>query len=316
MCEFIRRCYDTIILASRSFLTTISVIKLDPPYEKAEKIRPDSTRLNPTKTVFVSGVNNVSYLLFLFVSARRKYNTCVWCISVSERDYPRSVIIEKPRRTFWAQFVTHVNNCNCLGEQPLRSTQCTNVFSYLRTLTTWHCPHSPAAAAASDRYLLSQYGPMQSSKHAAAGLLLSVHTGADRRTNTVPFHRPCSACHATSVNKKMKWTDRIAIASATSGSRVASLPINHLLACVLSTIVRWDERSKAVESVCCRTMRWLRCWRRRLLRPPAKYYIVVMHIVNSRSRLAKNSTSRASTLRNYWVTFKRSFDILNALIVG
>ena len=27
-------------------------------------------------------------------------------------------------------------------------------FGYLRTLTTWHCPHSPAAAAAIHRYLL------------------------------------------------------------------------------------------------------------------------------------------------------------------
>ena len=31
-------------------------------------------------------------------------------------------------------------------------------FSYLRTLTTWHCPHSPAAAAAIDRYLLPAAG--------------------------------------------------------------------------------------------------------------------------------------------------------------
>ena len=29
-----------------------------------------------------------------------------------------------------------------------------SVFSYLRTPTTWHCPHSPAAAAAIDRCLL------------------------------------------------------------------------------------------------------------------------------------------------------------------
>jgi len=29
-----------------------------------------------------------------------------------------------------------------------------SVFGYLRTLTTWHCPHSPATAAAIDRYLL------------------------------------------------------------------------------------------------------------------------------------------------------------------
>ena len=28
------------------------------------------------------------------------------------------------------------------------------MFGYLRTLTTWHCSHSPAAAAAIDRYLL------------------------------------------------------------------------------------------------------------------------------------------------------------------
>ena len=40
------------------------------------------------------------------------------------------------------------------------------MFSYLRTLTTWHCPHSPAAnCCCSDRYLLSA-GPT------AAGLCL------------------------------------------------------------------------------------------------------------------------------------------------
>jgi len=29
-----------------------------------------------------------------------------------------------------------------------------SVFSYLRTLTTWHCQHSPAAVATIDRYFL------------------------------------------------------------------------------------------------------------------------------------------------------------------
>jgi len=33
-------------------------------------------------------------------------------------------------------------------------TQSNTVFSHLRTLTTWHCPHSPAAAAAVSRYLM------------------------------------------------------------------------------------------------------------------------------------------------------------------
>jgi len=32
-----------------------------------------------------------------------------------------------------------------------------SAFSYLRTLTTWHCPHLPAAAAAVERYLLSAW---------------------------------------------------------------------------------------------------------------------------------------------------------------
>ena len=36
-----------------------------------------------------------------------------------------------------------------------------SAFSYPRTLTTWHRPHSSAAAAAIDRYLLLPPGPQQ-----------------------------------------------------------------------------------------------------------------------------------------------------------
>ena len=38
----------------------------------------------------------------------------------------------------------------------VNSSWATNLclYSYPSTLTTWHCPHSPAAAAAVDRYLL------------------------------------------------------------------------------------------------------------------------------------------------------------------
>jgi len=39
-----------------------------------------------------------------------------------------------------------------------------SVFSYLRMLTTWHCPHSPAAAAAIDQYLLPA-GPTAANLH-------------------------------------------------------------------------------------------------------------------------------------------------------
>jgi len=46
-------------------------------------------------------------------------------------------------------------------------------------LTTWHRPHSPAAAAAIDRYLLP--AGQESSKPAAASLLLWAHAGTDRQ---------------------------------------------------------------------------------------------------------------------------------------
>jgi len=36
------------------------------------------------------------------------------------------------------------------GPRRLREIDDDDVFSYLRTLTTWHCPHSPDAAAAID----------------------------------------------------------------------------------------------------------------------------------------------------------------------
>jgi len=72
------------------------------------------------------------------------------------------------------------------------------MFSYLRTLTTWHCPHSLAAAAAMEP--ISPARLAHSSKSAAADLLLWAHAGTDRRTDrrtdTVTFHRPCSSNYA------------------------------------------------------------------------------------------------------------------------
>jgi len=56
------------------------------------------------------------------------------------------------------------------------------LFSYLCTLTTWHCPHSPVARrCCNDQYLLLAR-LLYSSKPAAAGLLLLVNAGTDRRT--------------------------------------------------------------------------------------------------------------------------------------
>jgi len=77
-----------------------------------------------------------------------------------------------------------------------------SVFSNLRMLTTWHCPHSPAAAAAIDRYISCQPGPQQqtcSSYFAGVGPCWDRET--DRRTDTVLFHRPCCAYYAGNANK-------------------------------------------------------------------------------------------------------------------
>ena len=72
------------------------------------------------------------------------------------------------------------------------------VLSYLRTLTTWHCPHSPAAcpycrARAMQQSVVISARRAHSSKPAAAALLLWAHVGTDRPADTVQLHRPCSA---------------------------------------------------------------------------------------------------------------------------
>ena len=46
-----------------------------------------------------------------------------------------------------------------------------SVFSYLRTLTTWHCPHSPAALRCCSNRSISPARRVHSSKPAAASLL-------------------------------------------------------------------------------------------------------------------------------------------------
>jgi len=73
--------------------------------------------------------------------------------------------------------------------------------SYLRTLTTWHCPHSPAAAAAIDRYLLPPGPQQQTCNNAFAAVGPCWDRQTERRTDTVPFHRPCSAFYAECANE-------------------------------------------------------------------------------------------------------------------
>jgi len=81
-----------------------------------------------------------------------------------------------------------------------------SVSGYLRTLTTRHCPHSPAAAAAAiDRDLptgltAANLQQRYRGNSAAAGLLPWAHAGTDGRRTTYRHHRPCCVYYAGSVN--------------------------------------------------------------------------------------------------------------------
>jgi len=66
--------------------------------------------------------------------------------------------------------------CAYLGDSWASCFYNKSVFSHLRTLTTCHCPHSPAAAAAIDRYLLPG-GPTATNLQQQA-----CYCGPDRRT--------------------------------------------------------------------------------------------------------------------------------------
>ena len=97
-----------------------------------------------------------------------------------------------------------------------------SVFSLLRQLPTWHCPHllqsaiccwAPAPAARRDcnkrpLCINRSTSPVRralSSNPAAAALdRRGRHT--DGRTDARPFNRPCSACYAGSISKQKTVT--------------------------------------------------------------------------------------------------------------
>jgi len=76
-----------------------------------------------------------------------------------------------------------------------------SLISYVRTLITMHCPHSPAALHCCSCQSVSSTRQTHSNKPAAAALLLRAHAVTDRRTDIVLFHRPCSAYYVDSAKK-------------------------------------------------------------------------------------------------------------------
>jgi len=67
-----------------------------------------------------------------------------------------------------------------------------SVFSCLRTLTTWHCPHSLATRRYCNSRSTFPARRAHNSKPATAGLLLWAGGGTQRRTDMVPFLDLCS----------------------------------------------------------------------------------------------------------------------------
>jgi len=78
------------------------------------------------------------------------------------------------------------------------------VFSFLRTLTTWHCPHSPASAV-ERRTCSNRYHLLTAASCSSSGPTRT-DTRTDKRTDIWPFHRPCSAHYASSANN---WLNRL-----------------------------------------------------------------------------------------------------------
>jgi len=78
-----------------------------------------------------------------------------------------------------------------------------SVFSHVRMLTTWHCPHSPAAAAAID---------LLPAGHTAANPQQRRPTaGTDRLTDTVPLHRPCHILHVCEQCAQVSMADHATV---------------------------------------------------------------------------------------------------------
>jgi len=120
------------------------------------------------------------------------------------KDYATSLNpMYKSTRFSWRCITERFKPQSIRDEQQSLAEQ--SAFSFLRTLTTWHCSHSPAAHAAECRpysnQLMSPARREHSSKPAAAvcccgPMLGQTDRRTGRRTDVVPLHRPCCAYFA------------------------------------------------------------------------------------------------------------------------
>ena len=83
------------------------------------------------------------------------------------------------------------------------------MFSFLRTLTTWHCPHSHAVATERGRAAIDISCPLGPQQQTCRGGFCCCGPCWDRRTDTVPLHRPCSAYYIRPVPNKGYTNPRV-----------------------------------------------------------------------------------------------------------
>jgi len=84
-----------------------------------------------------------------------------------------------------------------------------SVFSYLRTLTTWHCPHSHGARCCCSSRSLSPARRAHNSRPAVAGLLLWAHAETDGRT-PYRFRDAASRTVRTAPTKRLTARESVA----------------------------------------------------------------------------------------------------------
>ena len=75
-----------------------------------------------------------------------------------------------------------------------------SVISVVRRLSTWHCPHLLLSAGAGSRQSVSPVHTALSSKPATCRCCCRSMGQTDGQTDARPFHRPCSAYYAGTVN--------------------------------------------------------------------------------------------------------------------
>jgi len=152
------------------------------------------------------------------------------------------------------------------------------VISYLRTPTTWHCPHSPDARRRCSSWSISPARWAQDSK--PAGLLVWTHFGTDRQTDTVPFLEPCSTYYAVTLAITETWLDSETSSTGARSAGAVSGLVLLLIVVVMTLILALVWRRYRIKAR-----------QRRLSQLACTYNVVPYALVSARDRHTQVSAS-------------------------